>query len=491
MDLAELGMAPSELKRFHRAYTQSHGAVLVTGPTGSGKSTTLYAALGVASTPEQHIVTIEDPVEYQLDGVTQIQVNPKAGLTFATGPARDRPRRPRRDHGRRDPRPRDRADRDRGRAHRPPRALDAAHQRRGGVDHAPDRDGDRAVPRRLRDRLRRRAAPRAHALPAVQAPRAAAGGDAARVRLQRELRRRGLRAGRLQALRRLRLPRPHRDLRGDDRERRDPRARARAPLGRRDPRDGGRAGNAAAEGRRPRQGQAGPHLDRRDRARRATRPPRGFVVTSSTTSVRVQRRAADTWEERADGDRVLPDPDRGRDAARVRPPPHRRRAAGDPPARPPGPARGLPGADARGHARVHLLDPHDRAAPPPRERPPARLRLRRAGPRPLPRQRLLPAQRGRRRLPPDPERDRPDRRARPARRRARARPPPARPRARHRPDRLGQDDLAGRDDRRDQPHPRRAHRHDRGPDRVRARPPALRHQPARAGRRRHRASPAR
>jgi type IV pilus assembly protein PilB len=85
MDLAELGMAPSELNRFHRAYTQSHGAVLVTGPTGSGKSTTLYAALGVANTPDQHIVTIEDPVEYELEGITQIQVNPKAGLTFATG----------------------------------------------------------------------------------------------------------------------------------------------------------------------------------------------------------------------------------------------------------------------------------------------------------------------------------------------------------------------------------------------------------------------
>jgi type IV pilus assembly protein PilB len=85
MDLAELGMAPSELNRFHRAYTQSHGAVLVTGPTGSGKSTSLYAALGVASTPEHHIITIEDPVEYQLEGITQIQVNKKAGLTFATG----------------------------------------------------------------------------------------------------------------------------------------------------------------------------------------------------------------------------------------------------------------------------------------------------------------------------------------------------------------------------------------------------------------------
>jgi type IV pilus assembly protein PilB len=59
--------------------------VLVTGPTGSGKSTTLYAALNELNTPEKGIVTIEDPVEYQVEGITQIQINPKAGLTFATG----------------------------------------------------------------------------------------------------------------------------------------------------------------------------------------------------------------------------------------------------------------------------------------------------------------------------------------------------------------------------------------------------------------------
>ena len=59
--------------------------MLVTGPTGSGKSTTLYAALGVINTPEKNIITIEDPVEYQVGGITQVQVNPKAGLTFASG----------------------------------------------------------------------------------------------------------------------------------------------------------------------------------------------------------------------------------------------------------------------------------------------------------------------------------------------------------------------------------------------------------------------
>jgi type IV pilus assembly protein PilB len=85
MDLTTLGMAESELTRFERAYTQSHGAVLVTGPTGSGKSTTLYASLSAVNTTDRHIITIEDPVEYQLDGITQIQVNAKAGLHFDTG----------------------------------------------------------------------------------------------------------------------------------------------------------------------------------------------------------------------------------------------------------------------------------------------------------------------------------------------------------------------------------------------------------------------
>ena len=67
------------------AFAQSYGAVLATGPTGSGKSTTLYAALQQLNTTEKNIITIEDPVEYQLDGITQVQVNPRAGLTFANG----------------------------------------------------------------------------------------------------------------------------------------------------------------------------------------------------------------------------------------------------------------------------------------------------------------------------------------------------------------------------------------------------------------------
>jgi type IV pilus assembly protein PilB len=83
--LDELGMGGSGRERFERAFHQAYGAVLVTGPTGSGKSTTLYAALRDLNHVEKKIITIEDPVEYQLNGVNQINVNRKAGLDFATG----------------------------------------------------------------------------------------------------------------------------------------------------------------------------------------------------------------------------------------------------------------------------------------------------------------------------------------------------------------------------------------------------------------------
>ena len=84
-ELGKLGMQDHELNLFRRGFTRSHGAVLVTGPTGSGKSTSLYAALMEVNTPDKNIITIEDPVEYQIQGITQVQVNNKAGLTFANG----------------------------------------------------------------------------------------------------------------------------------------------------------------------------------------------------------------------------------------------------------------------------------------------------------------------------------------------------------------------------------------------------------------------
>ncbi len=83
--LDELGMSPESHAVFQTAINRSHGAVLVTGPTGSGKSTSLYAALTELNGVERNIITIEDPVEYRIDGVTQMNVNRKAGLEFATG----------------------------------------------------------------------------------------------------------------------------------------------------------------------------------------------------------------------------------------------------------------------------------------------------------------------------------------------------------------------------------------------------------------------
>ena len=80
-----LGFPADDLKRFRRAAAEPYGMVLVTGPTGSGKTTTLYAALAEIASAEDKIVTIEDPVEYQLKGITQIPINERKGLTFARG----------------------------------------------------------------------------------------------------------------------------------------------------------------------------------------------------------------------------------------------------------------------------------------------------------------------------------------------------------------------------------------------------------------------
>jgi type IV pilus assembly protein PilB len=84
-DLESLGMRELERSRFEGAITKPHGAVLVTGPTGSGKSTTLYAALGRVNDGQRSVLTIEDPVESPIDGIKQMQVSPKAGVTFAGG----------------------------------------------------------------------------------------------------------------------------------------------------------------------------------------------------------------------------------------------------------------------------------------------------------------------------------------------------------------------------------------------------------------------
>ncbi len=85
IDLADLGMPEKILRDYSRVITQPHGLILITGPTGSGKTTTLYGTLEKIHNEKQKIITVEDPVEYQLGGITQIQVNSNIGLSFASG----------------------------------------------------------------------------------------------------------------------------------------------------------------------------------------------------------------------------------------------------------------------------------------------------------------------------------------------------------------------------------------------------------------------
>ena len=84
LQLQDLGFTSENQTRFAESYRKPYGAILVTGPTGSGKSTTLYATLNVLNREDVNIITVEDPVEYRLPGVNQVQTNPKAGLTFAS-----------------------------------------------------------------------------------------------------------------------------------------------------------------------------------------------------------------------------------------------------------------------------------------------------------------------------------------------------------------------------------------------------------------------
>lgn len=83
IELNDLGFSPSALTRFRSSFTKPYGAILVTGPTGSGKTTTLYGALHILNSPARNLITVEDPVEYRVAGINQVQVSPRAGMTFA------------------------------------------------------------------------------------------------------------------------------------------------------------------------------------------------------------------------------------------------------------------------------------------------------------------------------------------------------------------------------------------------------------------------
>ncbi len=272
--LDELGLLGDARAQFTDAYNQAYGAVLVTGPTGSGKSTTLYSALAELNSVSKNIITIEDPVEYQMPGINQMGVNRKAGLDFATGLRSIL-----------------RADPDVimvGEVRDPETARIAIEAALTGhmvlttlhtndapsADHPAGEDGHRVVPDRLGGRLRRRPAARPHALSGLQASHGARARDPRRCRLPRRQRRRGLGAGRLRPLRRHRLPGPDRDLLGDadvgDAQGHD--RRQRRP-GRADP-PGPRRRHAHPPRGRPRQGQPGPDEHRRGNpGRRLASPP--------------------------------------------------------------------------------------------------------------------------------------------------------------------------------------------------------------------------
>ena len=115
LSLEVVGFAENDIKKFRRYIHEPYGMVFVTGPTGSGKTTTLYGAISEIKSAEDKIITIEDPVEYQLRGITQIPVNEKKGLTFAgeglVGPFSQGIDLDQQDHGGRDSGSRDGSDR--------------------------------------------------------------------------------------------------------------------------------------------------------------------------------------------------------------------------------------------------------------------------------------------------------------------------------------------------------------------------------------------
>ena len=180
LDLADLGFRPEALRRYEACFRKPYGTILVTGPTGSGKSTTLYATLNLLNQEDRNIITVEDPVEYRMADVNQIQINPRAGLTFAAALRSILRADPDIILVGRDPRPGDGGHRHRGRPDRPPRAVDPPHQRRRLHPHAAHRDGGGAVPRHQRPRLRRGPAPGPAPLRPLQGPLRADPGRAGR-----------------------------------------------------------------------------------------------------------------------------------------------------------------------------------------------------------------------------------------------------------------------------------------------------------------------
>ena len=180
LDMTKLGFEVESLKYFEEAIFKPWGMVLVTGPTGSGKTNTLYSAISQLNTPETNIMTAEDPVEFNLAGVNQVQMKESIGLNFAAAL---------RSFLRQDPNIvlvgeiRDGGNRGQGRANRSFGLVDAPHERRAIDGQPSDEHGDRALPRRNFRAPDRCPASRSAHLQRVQGPDGSAGPGAHRCRL--------------------------------------------------------------------------------------------------------------------------------------------------------------------------------------------------------------------------------------------------------------------------------------------------------------------
>ena len=158
LGLPQLGFLTDDQATFERLIKLPDGVVLVTGPTGSGKTTTLYACLGQINTPDKKLITVEDPVEYQMSGINQVQVNKDVGLDFSAALRSILRQAPNIVM----------IGRDGGRAYGPPRILDSAHERRAFGRHPSSRYRRQAVPRRVRAQGRNGPATRPRDLREVQ-----------------------------------------------------------------------------------------------------------------------------------------------------------------------------------------------------------------------------------------------------------------------------------------------------------------------------------
>ena len=223
LDMTRLGFEPESLAKFERQILRPYGMVLVTGPTGSGKTNTLYSSIARVNTPETNIMTAEDPVEFNLHGINQVQMKEQIGLNFATALRAFLRQDPNIILVGRDPRLRDGGDRRRRPRSRATWCSSTLHTNDAPVDDQPlDEHGDRAVPGRDVGQPDLRPAPRPPHLQGLQGRDPAPGAGVGRDRLPDRGGRQGapVQGTRLPQLQQHRLPRTRRAVRGDGDHRR-------------------------------------------------------------------------------------------------------------------------------------------------------------------------------------------------------------------------------------------------------------------------------